>query len=134
MDKNKFKQYLVRLHELNARQRRKLLDEMRAKDEAGVVSETLENRISGNGLCPRCKHDQFQRWGKANGLQRHRCKNCLGTFNAVTGIPLAHLRKKEKWLEYSEAMIEGLGIRQAPSNAESTGPQAFVGVTAFCVR
>ncbi|HIB42512.1 MAG TPA: IS1595 family transposase [Nitrospina sp.] len=91
---------------------------MRVKDEAKVVAETLENRISGNGLCPHCEHDQFQRWGKANGMQRYRSKNCLRTFNAVTGTPLARLRKKEKGREYAEAMIEGLSIRQAAKKCE----------------
>ena len=46
-------------------------------------------------------------------MQRHRCKSCLKTFNAVTGTPLARLRKKEKWLEYSRAMIDGLSVRKA---------------------
>ena len=46
-------------------------------------------------------------------MQRHRCKRCLKTFNAVTGTPLARLRKKEKWLEYSRAMIDGLSVRKA---------------------
>ena len=52
------------------------------------------------------KHVQFQRWGISNGMQRYRCKSCLKTFNAATGTPLARLRKKEKWLEYSKAMVD----------------------------
>ena len=42
-----------------------------------------------------------------------RCKSCLKTFNAATGTPLARLRKKEKWLEYSKAMVDGLSVRKA---------------------
>ena len=46
-------------------------------------------------------------------MQRYRCKSCLKTFNAATGTPLARLRKKEKWLEYSKAMVDGLSVRKA---------------------
>lgn len=113
MDQNEFKKYLAQLKELNPRQRRKLLDAMRVTEEAQVVAETLEKRINVTRLCPHCGHDKFQRWGQARGMQRYRCKKCLKTFNAITGSPLARLRKKEKWLQYSEAMIEGLSIRQA---------------------
>ena len=113
MGQNEFKKYLARLKELDSRQQRKLLDALRVKDEAEVVAVTFEKRISGKGLCPHCGHETFQRWGKSNGMQRYRCKSCLKTFNAVTGTPLARLRKKEKWLEYSEAMIESLSDRKA---------------------
>lgn len=118
MDQNEFKKYLARLNELNSRQQRKLLDVLRVKDEAEVVAEAFEKRISGKGLCPHCRHETFQRWGKSNGMQRYRCKSCLKTFNAVTGTPPARLRKKEKWLEYSEAMIEGLSVRKAAKKCE----------------
>ena len=55
----------------------------------------------------------FKGWGISNGMQRYRCKSCLKTFNAATGTPLARLRKKEKWLEYSKAMVDGLSVRKA---------------------
>jgi transposase-like protein len=103
---------------LNSRQQRKLLDVLRVKDDAGVVSATLEKRISHNRLCPHCEHDKFQRWWKANGMQRYRCKSCLNPFNAATGTHLAHLRKKGKWLEYSEAMIEVLSVHKAAKKCE----------------
>jgi len=32
-------------------------------------------------------------------------------FNALTGTPLARFRRKECWLDYSQALIEGLTIR-----------------------
>ena len=113
MDHTEFKQYLLCLEGLSPAQKRKLSDALRVKDEGETVAEALEKRISVGGHCPHCDHDQLQRWGTAHGMQRHRCKSCLKTFNAVTGTPLARLRKKEKWLEYSKAMIDGLSIRKA---------------------
>jgi hypothetical protein len=36
-----------------------------------------------------------------------------GTFNALTGTPLAHLQKREKWLDYARAIVDGLSLRKA---------------------
>jgi transposase-like protein len=41
---------------------------------------------------------------------RFRCKSCGRTFNALTKTPMAHLRKKEKWLDHARAMIEGKSL------------------------
>ena len=113
MDHTEFKEYLSRLEELSPAQKRKLSHVFRIKDEGEEVVETLEKRFSGDEYCPHCKHNQFQKWGRSHGMQRYRCKSCRKTFNAATGTPLAHLRKKEKWLEYSKAMVDGLSIRKA---------------------
>ena len=55
----------------------------------------------------------LERYGTANGLQRYRWDHCLRTCNALTGTSLAGLRKKEKWLEYAEALNEGVTIEKA---------------------
>ena len=44
------------------------------------------------------------------GCLRFRCKSCGRTFNALTKTPMAHLRKKEKWLDHARAMIEGKSL------------------------
>jgi hypothetical protein len=41
---------------------------------------------------------------------RFRCKSCGRTFNALSKTPMAHLRKKEKWLAHARAMIEGKSL------------------------
>ena len=37
-------------------------------------------------------------------------KSCGRTFNALTKTPMAHLRKKERWLDHARAMIEGKSL------------------------
>jgi hypothetical protein len=49
-------------------------------------------------------------WGRSHGLSRFRCKSCGRTFNALTKTPMAHLRKKERWLDHARAMIEGKSL------------------------
>jgi transposase-like protein len=57
--------------------------------------------------CPHCAGREIVGWGRSHGLLRFRCKACGRTFNALTKTPMAHLRKKDRWLDHARAMIEG---------------------------
>ena len=46
-------------------------------------------------------------------MKRYMCKTCERTFNALTGTPLAHLHKRELWLDYARALVEGVSLRKA---------------------
>jgi transposase-like protein len=63
--------------------------------------------------CPHCRHPRRHRCGEANGLQRFRCLGCRRTFNALTGTPLARLRKRERWLAYLQCVLESRTVRDA---------------------
>lgn len=76
--------------------------------QSGVeaVAEIGRRRVAGMG-CPHCANRDVISWGKANGLPRYRCRGCGRTFNGLTKTPLARLRKKEKWQELAQSMIDG---------------------------
>jgi len=63
--------------------------------------------------CPHCGCTRKHRCGQASGLQRFRCLNCRRTCNALTGTPLARLRKKERWLPYLQCVLESRTVRDA---------------------
>lgn len=63
--------------------------------------------------CPHCSHPKSHRCGQASGLQRFRCLGCWRTYNALTGTPLARLRKKECWLPYLQCVLESRTVRDA---------------------
>jgi transposase-like protein len=63
--------------------------------------------------CPHCGHPKSHRCGQASGLQRFRCLRCGRTYNALTGTPLARLRKKECWLPYLQCVLESRTVRDA---------------------
>jgi transposase-like protein len=63
--------------------------------------------------CPHCGSARIHRCGFASGLQRYRCLGCRHTFNALTGTPLAQLRKRERWLPYLQCVIESRTVRAA---------------------
>jgi transposase-like protein len=63
--------------------------------------------------CPRCGCGRVHRCGQASGLQRFRCLGCGRSYNALTGTPLARLRKKERWLPYLQCVLESRTVRDA---------------------
>jgi len=63
--------------------------------------------------CPRCGCARVHGCGIVTGLQRRRCLGCRRTFNALTGTPLARLRKRERWLPYLQCLLESRTVRDA---------------------
>jgi len=77
-----------------------------------VLGTSGHERVESRG-CPHCAGRQMLAWGRSRGLSRFRCKNCGRTFNALTKTPMAHLHKKERWVDHAEAMIEGKSLAKA---------------------
>jgi transposase-like protein len=63
--------------------------------------------------CPHCGCLRKARCGSANGLQRFRCSQCRRTHNALTGTPLARLRKRECWLTYLQCVLDSRTVRDS---------------------
>jgi transposase-like protein len=63
--------------------------------------------------CPHCHCPHKQRCGSANGLQRFRCRDCRRTHNALTGTPLARLRKREHWLGFLQCVLDSRTVRDS---------------------
>ncbi len=63
--------------------------------------------------CPHCACTHLHRSGFASGLQRYRCLGCRRSFNALTGTPLARLRKRECWLPFIKCLLESRTVRDA---------------------
>ncbi|QEL65049.1 hypothetical protein OTERR_15730 [Oryzomicrobium terrae] len=101
---------------------------MRRAPEDIRVAGTLPEPIR----CPHCAAPKASvlSWGQSHGFKRYRCKDCRRTFNALTGTPLAHLRKRERWERYGQALIEGVSAVVA----ESTRTRRSCGITASCTR
>ena len=63
--------------------------------------------------CPHCACARLHRSGFASGLQRFRCLGCRRSFNALTGTPLARLRKRACWLPFIQCLLESRTVRDA---------------------
>jgi len=79
--------------------------------QAGQEAQSIvEERLQVLRFCPHCSGAHIVRHGTAHGLQRYRCRGCGKTFDALTRTPLARLRCRERWLDQSQVLIDGLSI------------------------
>jgi transposase-like protein len=112
---SKFKEWIAQIANLNKEQRDEVAFRLGGTQEPCPKSVRDMPPALAEAtavVCPHCGHDKLGKWGQASGLCRWRCKECGRTFNALTRTPLARLRKKEKWLDNAQAMIEGKSIRE----------------------
>src|SRR3977135_2445404 len=108
-----FRALFADLGSLTPVQRNALMAALSSRGSAGDVVALIEAEFAKAPACGHCGSEAFSRWGLATGMKRYMCNACERTFNALTGTPLAHLQKREKWLEYARAIVDGLSLRKA---------------------
>src|SRR5688500_17098693 len=111
MDVGTFRAWLLGIDDLTAEQREEVQEILHGREPVEEVTAAIEDRLTAERCCPHCGTDGAVKRGSANGLRRYRCKACYKSFNALTGTPLARLRHKERWLEFSQALTEGDTVR-----------------------
>jgi transposase-like protein len=107
-----FQRLVEQLDELSPEQRVALAKALAGTGDAAETAALAEARFAEKAVCPHCQGDG-QRWGFSAGLRRYRCRSCKTTFNALTGTPLAFLKKRDKLAAYGQAMVDGLSLRKA---------------------
>lgn len=126
MRRQEFAELLGRLGTLTPQQKAVVIRhlDMRRASEDIRVAGTLPEPIR----CPHCAAPKASvlSWGQSHGFKRYRCKDCGRTFNALTGTPLAHLRKREQWEHYGQALIEGVSVREAARRCRIDKNTAFL--------
>ena len=111
--------------ELRWSQRREVLQRLKAAQAGQEAQSIVEERLQVLRFCPHCSGAHIVRHGTAHGLQRYRCRGCGKTFNALTRTPLARLRCRERWLDQSQVLIDGLSITRAAERLEVARSTAF---------
>lgn len=112
MKTSEFRIWLSGLARLSRRQRvtvEHALGHSGSRSPLEWLDQTATHEIS----CPKCQAQHPYRWGRQTGMQRFRCRQCGHTFTGLSGTPLSRLRHRDRWLTYSEALIEGLTVRRA---------------------
>lgn len=107
MDHGAFRTWLSAVDNLTVVQRTELEKVLAGRPPGAAVTAVIEASLGEERRCPHCGHGESVSRGKADGLQRFRCKKCRKSFNALTGTPLARLRKKERWLDFGQSLSEG---------------------------
>ena len=69
----------------------------------------------------------FGTWGTASGMRRYKCKSaaCKRTFNALTGTPLAQLHRRDAWMDYARALVDGVSLRKAAKRTKISLDTSF---------
>lgn len=123
MDVQSFQHFLARLDRLTVKQKSIVQHVL----QTSVPRDDFVEVIPDLKACPHCAANaaQLVSWGRSGGLQRYRCKACRRTCNALTGTPLARLRKKDRWLDYAQALIAGLSVRAAAKHCSVSKNTSF---------
>ncbi len=109
MQTKAFARLLEQLKKLTPTQKEKTLSVLHHGSNTEKVSEMIDTVHS----CPHCGSQEYQKWGVRSDLQRYRCKVCHKTFNPLTGTPLAGLRHKEVWIDFTQDVIQSKSIRES---------------------
>ena len=113
MRADEFELLLGLVSRLTVEQKARLRVSLAAGDQETAVVELLESRLGADPCCVHCGAERVLRWGFSHGLQRFHCRDCRRSFNALTGTPLARLRKKASWLNFVETLSGGLSVKAA---------------------
>lgn len=116
MKATEFRIWMEAFVRMSRGQRDKLRAQLQGKASGDKGVELIEQSLTEHPACPHCAGTELHRWGKSCDLQRYRCCGCNRTFNALTRTPLAGLRHKDKWLNYEQAIVQGLSIRKAAAS------------------
>ncbi len=108
-----FQALLAQLGELSEVQREALLSALKRKLPAAEAVAFIDTRFKIDPCCGHCGSKTVGKWASQNSLARYRCKDCGKTFNALTGTPLAQLRRRDAWLVYAQALVDGISLRKA---------------------
>lgn len=126
MKKKDFSALLAQIETLNTKQKAQLSSVLSASEPTlPHPAELIDEEFAVKPVCPACSSESVHKWGVVSGLQRYRCKECKRTFNALSGTPMARLRKKELWLEYSQALADSLSLTKAAGRCGIDRTTAF---------
>lgn len=123
MKHSDFNSWLNTLSKLSRGQRNLLLNLLQQPDSRDQTIKIVEK--SDPPACSACGEVHPYRWGRQAGLQRYRCRTCGHTYTQLSATPLARLRLKERWLLYSQALIEGLSVRKAAKQCQISKNTSF---------
>ncbi len=107
MEHGIYRAWLAAVDDLSVEQRVELGEVLAGRPPRAAVTAAIEASLGDERRCPHCGHGESVGCGKADGVRRFRCKTCGKSFNALTGTPLARLRKKERWLDFGRSLSEG---------------------------
>ncbi|MGM0879278.1 MAG: IS1595 family transposase, partial [Bacillota bacterium] len=84
-----------------------------ASQQGNLIGELRERKFTSGYHCRHCGSVSVVRFGKRNGRQRYKCKDCFKISNDLTNTPLYRSKKANKWITFIECMLKGLSLRES---------------------
>jgi transposase-like protein len=125
MGHKEFQAWLAEAGGLSPRQREEAARVLAEPASLASVLALLEARIEETRRCPHCTAEGAVIRGRSNGLRRYCCKGCGRSFNALTGTPLARLRKKELWAAFAAGLGDGDTVKGAAARCGVADTTSF---------
>ena len=125
MDQGAFCGWLAQIDDLTKDQRLVVEATLAGEAPRATVAAAVEVASLNERQCPHCGSQGSVGRGQAAGLRRFRCKACHKSFNALTGTPLARLRKKERWLSFGRSLTEGDTVVTSAKRCQVAASTAF---------
>jgi transposase-like protein len=125
MDHHEYLAWLSEIDDLSLDQRIATVRLLAGQPSLEAVIGLLEERIGTERSCPHCSAGGAVIRGRSNGLKRYFCKACGKTFNALTGTPLARLRRKDCWTEFAGSLSDGDTVKASAARCGVAGSTAF---------
>lgn len=77
-------------------------------------------------MCPHCQSVRYIKYGKFNGIQRFKCKECGKTFSTATNSIWSYSKKSpEKWIKFIELILEKKVLKDCAESLEININTAF---------
>ena len=92
---------------------------------AEAFTRIVEGRLGPRPACHRCTSTKVVRNGRADGLQRYKCRHCGVSFNALSATPMARLRLRDKWAQYAALLAQGQSVRKCAAELSVHRTTAF---------
>jgi transposase-like protein len=125
MKGEEFQALVCQLSSLSEAQRTALLKALSGAKKPDEVVRLIETQFDAHPRCGHCGSELFRRWGVNAGLKRYMCKDCARTYNALTGTPLMNLKRRDRWLAYAKALVDGVSLRKAAKRSRIDLTTAF---------
>lgn len=123
MRQSQFKALMASLGKLTSKQAVELIEGLTGHVERLTSFQTIESVKPK--WCPHCASPFFTKNGSANGLQRYRCKSCLGSFGSISNTALSHLKRKDRFEAFGKCLSEGLSVRESAKRLGVSVSTAF---------
>ena len=97
------------------------------KDHADDLLKNNVYRQQNVDVCPHCKSNVYIKYGKFNGIQRYKCKECNKTFSLATNSIWSYSKKKASdWFRFCELILEQRVLRECAEILNISVNTAFI--------